>query len=292
MAHRRTRKPADGGDEIRQPAGTSWSPSMAGLVDRLSTAKVVQARPIMWGSNSTFLVTLEDPCAGRSHAIYKPRRGEAPLWDFPNGSLYRREVATYLVSESIGWSLVPPTVARDGPHGVGSMQLFIEHDPQTYFVSPAERDRAASEQIALLDWVLNNADRKSEHCIQDLAGRTWAIDHGLTFHVEPKLRTVIWDFAGEPISADLLTDLTEPAWGTQNVPADYGHRERSRRRDSASLQAATGAHAPRPWVRASPRALERLVALEAYAGNQIGARHTDMRAHRVAAGGGHHPLLY
>jgi uncharacterized repeat protein (TIGR03843 family) len=209
VAHRRTRKPADGGDEIRQPAGTSWSPSMAGLVDRLSTAKVVQARPIMWGSNSTFLVTLEDPCAGRSHAIYKPRRGEAPLWDFPNGSLYRREVATYLVSESIGWSLVPPTVARDGPHGVGSMQLFIEHDPQTYFVSPAERDRAASEQIALLDWVLNNADRKSEHCIQDLAGRTWAIDHGLTFHVEPKLRTVIWDFAGEPISADLLTDLTE-----------------------------------------------------------------------------------
>lgn len=209
MAHRRTRKPAEGRDANRQLAGTSWSPDMPGLLDRLNTAKVVQARPIMWGSNSTFLVTLEDPSAGKSHAVYKPRRGEAPLWDFPQGSLYRREVATYLVSENIGWSLVPPTVARDGPHGVGSMQLFIEHDPKAYFVSPVERDREAAEQIALLDWVLNNADRKSEHCIQDLAGRTWAIDHGLTFHTEPKLRTVIWDFAGEPIPADLLADLTE-----------------------------------------------------------------------------------
>jgi uncharacterized repeat protein (TIGR03843 family) len=181
---------------------------MSGILEKLHTARVVQVRPIMWGSNSTFLVTLEDPAAGRTHAVYKPRRGEAPLWDFPHGSLYRREVATYLVSESIGWSLVPPTVARDGPHGIGSVQLFIEHDPKSYFVSPAERDRAAAEQIALLDWILNNADRKSEHCIQDLSGRTWAIDHGLTFHTEPKLRTVIWDFAGEPISVDLLQDLT------------------------------------------------------------------------------------
>ena len=209
MAHRRKGKPADRGDGVRQPAGTSWSPSMPDLLDHLTTAKVVQARPIMWGSNSTFLVTLDHPCSGTSHAVYKPRRGEAPLWDFPHGSLYRREVATYLVSESIGWALVPPTVARDGPLGVGSMQLFIEHDPKTYFASPARRDRSSAEQISLLDWVLNNADRKAEHCIQDLAGRTWAIDHGLTFHVEPKLRTVIWDFAGELIPADLLTDLTE-----------------------------------------------------------------------------------
>ena len=207
MARQRNRKPVDRDNQIRQPAGTSWSPEMPDLLDRLSTAKIVQSRPIMWGSNSTFLVTLEHPDVGRSHAVYKPRRGEAPLWDFPHGSLFRREVATYLVSETIGWSLVPPTVARDGPHGIGSVQLFIEHDPNNYFVSPAERDRDGSEQIALLDLVLNNADRKSEHCIQDLGGRTWAIDHGLTFHVEPKLRTVIWDFAGHSISDDLLADL-------------------------------------------------------------------------------------
>ncbi len=207
MARQRRRKPADSKDETRQPAGTSWSPEMPDVLDCLSTAKVLQARPIMWGSNSTFLVTLEHSCSGRSHAVYKPRRGESPLWDFPLGSLYRREVATYIVSEGIGWSLVPPTVARNGPYGVGSVQLFIEHDPNNYFDSPAERDRDASEQIALLDWVLNNADRKAEHCIQDLTGRTWAIDHGLTFHPEPKLRTVIWDFAGDPIPADLLTDL-------------------------------------------------------------------------------------
>jgi hypothetical protein len=178
------------------------------LADLLNKADVIDCRPIMWGSNGTFLVTLAGgDGAGSSHAVYKPRRGETPLWDFPRGTLHRREMATYLVSESLGWALVPPTVLRDGPYGTGSMQLFIEHDPQEYFTSPVERDREAAEQIALLDFVLNNADRKAEHCIRDFEGRTWAIDHGLTFHIEPKLRTVIWDFAGEPIPAELLDDL-------------------------------------------------------------------------------------
>jgi uncharacterized repeat protein (TIGR03843 family) len=207
MARRRKRI-ADEKSTLRQAAGTSWSPDHPSLLESLSTSRVTQCRPIMWGSNGTFLVTL-DGCEemGRSHAVYKPRRGEAPLWDFPIGTLHRREMATYLVSEGIGWSLVPPTVVRDGPYGVGSMQLFIEHDPNEYFMSPASRDREAAEEIALLDIVLNNADRKAEHCIRDLEGRTWAIDHGLTFHVEPKLRTVIWDFAGDPIRDDLLADL-------------------------------------------------------------------------------------
>jgi hypothetical protein len=162
----------------------------------------------MWGSNGTFLVTLEaEGECGESHAVYKPRRGESPLWDFPHGSLYRREMATYLVSEALGWGLAPPTVVRDGPYGVGTVQLFIEHRPNDYFVRPIELDREAAERIALLDVLLNNADRKSEHCLRDLEGRVWAIDHGLTFHVDPKLRTVIWDFAGEPISPELLADL-------------------------------------------------------------------------------------
>ncbi|HWE64392.1 MAG TPA: SCO1664 family protein [Chloroflexota bacterium] len=192
----------------RQSAGSSWSANRPDLLRLLAEAEIVECRPIMWGSNGTFLITLcADGDAGQSHAVYKPRRGESPLWDFPRGTLYRREMATYLVSAALGWSLVPPTVVRDGPYGVGSVQLFIEHDPNEYFSSPAQRDRAAAEQIALLDVLLNNADRKSEHCLYGLDGQTWAIDHGLTFHTDPKLRTVIWDFAGEPIPDPLLANL-------------------------------------------------------------------------------------
>jgi Phosphatidylinositol 3- and 4-kinase len=207
MARRRRRARHDRQD-CRQSAGTSWSPDHPRLTELLESAEITQCRPIMWGSNGTFLVTLDSgEELGSSHAIYKPRRGETPLWDFPRGTLHRREMATYLVSEGLGWGLVPPTVLRDGPYGAGSVQIFIEHDPNEYFASPAGRDREAAEQISLLDIVLNNADRKSEHCLRDLEGRTWAIDHGLTFHVDPKLRTVIWDFAGEDIPDDLHRDL-------------------------------------------------------------------------------------
>ena len=209
MARKRRKVGHDGGS-LRQHAGSSWSPEHPEIQRLLGDTPIAACRPIMWGSNSTFLVTLcaeGDGEVGQSHAIYKPRRGEAPLYDFPRGTLYRREMATYLVSEALGWSLVPPTVVREGPYGIGTVQLFIEHDPDQYYASPARRDREAAEQIALLDVLLNNADRKSEHCLQSLDGRTWAIDHGLTFHVEPKLRTVIWDFANEPIQPDLLADL-------------------------------------------------------------------------------------
>ncbi len=192
----------------RQTAGTSWAPSEPHIRALLESAIITRCRPIMWGSNGTFLVTMEgENEAGESHAIYKPRRGESPLWDFPHGTLFKREMAAYLVSEALGWGLVPPTVTRDGPYGVGSMQLFIEHDTEEYFHSPVRRDARAAERIALLDVVLNNADRKNEHCLRALDGRTWAIDHGLTFHPEPKLRTVIWDFAGQAIHACLLEDL-------------------------------------------------------------------------------------
>lgn len=158
-------------------------------------------------SNMTFLVEVAGD-RGTALAVYKPGRGERPLWDFPP-CLYRREVAAYLLSEALGWGLVPPTVERDGPYGEGSLQAFVPADfEQHYFTlreSSACRDRL--ERICAFDVVANNADRKSGHCLLAPDGIVYAVDNGLTFHVEPKLRTVIWDFGGEPIPRPLLADL-------------------------------------------------------------------------------------
>ncbi len=185
-----------------------------------------------WGSNYTFLVELREPKVGRGRkasqslssihpedapngqsvemlGVYKPRRGEAPLWDFPSGTLCLREYAAYLVSEALGWRLVPPTVLRDGEHGFGSVQLFIDSDQNQHFFTFRE-DQSACEQLrrmALFDLVTNNADRKSGHCLRDHDGHVWAIDHGICFNADYKLRTVIWDFANQPIGSDLLRDL-------------------------------------------------------------------------------------
>ncbi|MBM4440634.1 MAG: SCO1664 family protein [Candidatus Rokubacteria bacterium] len=159
-----------------------------------------------WSSNATFLVELT--LDGRiGHAVYKPRKGERPLWDFPP-ALYRREIAAYLLSEALGWGLVPLTLEREGPFGAGSFQRFVDADfEQHYFTlreDPAHHDRL--RQICLFDLVANNADRKSGHCLL-AEGAVHAIDNGLTFHVEPKLRTVIWDFGGEPVPPALRADL-------------------------------------------------------------------------------------
>ncbi|MBM3221840.1 MAG: SCO1664 family protein [Candidatus Rokubacteria bacterium] len=158
-------------------------------------------------SNGTFLVELTlDGAVG--HAIYKPGRGERPLWDFPP-ALFRREVAAYLLSEALGWGIVPLTIERDdGPFGEGSLQSFVPADfVQHYFTlraDAAHHDRL--KKICVFDLLANNADRKSGHCLVG-AGGVFAIDNGLTFHVDPKLRTVIWDFGGEPIPDALLKDV-------------------------------------------------------------------------------------
>ena len=158
-------------------------------------------------SNATFLVELSLDGAA-ALAVYKPERGERPLWDFPPG-LYRREIAAYLLSEALGWGLVPPTAPRDGPLGEGSLQLFVQADfSQHYFtLLEAGEHREALQRVCLFDLVANNADRKSGHCLLVPGDRIYAIDNGLTFHAEPKLRTVIWDFGEEPIAPALQEDL-------------------------------------------------------------------------------------
>lgn len=161
-----------------------------------------------WASNATFLARVEG-ASGVRPVVYKPRAGERPLWDFPAGSLCEREVAAYELSEALGWRIVPPTVIREGPLGDGTVQPYIEHDPnETFFTLLPER-RARFTQFALFDVVANNADRKAGHCLREtVTDHVWGVDHGLTFHAEPKLRTVIWEFAGEPIPAELLEDLS------------------------------------------------------------------------------------
>jgi uncharacterized repeat protein (TIGR03843 family) len=140
--------------------------------------------------------------------VYKPFRGERPLWDFPNG-LGRREVAAWELSEALGWGLVPPTVLREGPLGEGSVQWFVDADfEQHYFtLLEDERHHPALRRICAFDLVANNTDRKSGHCLLDEDGRIWAIDNGLAFHEEFKVRTVIWEFGGEPVPEDVLGDL-------------------------------------------------------------------------------------
>ena len=156
-----------------------------------------------WSSNATFLVNLADG-DDEMLAIYKPQRGERPLWDFPRGTLCHREVAAFEVSEALGWDIVPDTVLRDGPAGIGMMQRFVEHDPEEHYFTLLEEHGDAFRRMAAFDVVINNTDRKGGHCLRALAdGRIFGIDHGVSFHAQWKLRTVIWDFGGEPIPPDV-----------------------------------------------------------------------------------------
>lgn len=206
----------------------------ARVVAALSNGEIELKGRIPWSSNATFLVSVcpappknpglpttaapmaskapeEGPVAADEAllAIYKPASGERPLRDFPRG-LWKREVAAYELGSFLGWDMVPPTTARlDGPLGPGSLQFCVDATPDEHFFTLLDdpRHHRALRRIAAFDLVANNADRKSGHCLLDQAGRIWAIDHGLCFHAAPKLRTVIWDFAGEKLDDDLLASL-------------------------------------------------------------------------------------
>jgi hypothetical protein len=161
---------------------------------------------VSWGSNYTFLAHV---CDGpiETSVIYKPRKGERPLWDFTPGTLCLRERAAFVISEALQWCLVPPTVLRDGPHGWGSVQHFVEHDPDAHYFTFEGQYQTQLQRVVLFDLLVNNADRKGGHVLVDENGRLWSIDHGICFHSDYKLRTVIWEFAGKPVPEPLLTDL-------------------------------------------------------------------------------------
>ncbi len=175
------------------------------LTEAFALGKIVLQGQFLLGSNYTFLVEVHYRNQ-RYPAVYKPQRGEQPLWDFPEGTLAQREVAAYHVSEALGFCFVPYTTLRtDGPFGPGSLQTFIPHDPQYHYFRFTSEDRARLPAVALFDLLVNNADRKGSHILIETGTRAlWLIDHGLCFHVEDKLRTVVWDFAGQPIPATLL----------------------------------------------------------------------------------------
>lgn len=168
------------------------------VLEVLSAGAVEPLGLLPYSSNYVFLA---DVCAAerKVRAVYKPARGERPLWDFAHGTLAAREVAAYLISEAGGWGIVPPTVLRgDAPMGRGSLQLFVAHDPERHYLTMEDR-LEEFEVFAAFDVVINNADRKSGHVIEAADKTLWAVDHGLAFNVEDKLRTVIWEFAGEPV---------------------------------------------------------------------------------------------
>ena len=186
----------------------------AEVLDILRTGEVEVLGRMPWSSNATLLVELRRN-GNCLRAVYKPRRGERPLWDFPAG-LDRREVAAYELSAWLGWDIVPETVLRDDggmPFGVGSLQRFVPFDAEAHYFTlmeePAHHD--ALRTICCFDLLVNSADRKGGHCLVGDDGRLWAVDNGLTFHDEAKLRTVIWDFAGEDIPERLLAGVARLA---------------------------------------------------------------------------------
>jgi uncharacterized repeat protein (TIGR03843 family) len=176
----------------------------------LHEAAFEDCRPLWYSSNYVYLARL---CAeGRTFAaVYKPEAGESPLWDFPTGQLYRREVAAYRLSRLLDWNFVPPTIVRDGPHGIGAVQLYVEHDPRSHYFEQREDPGLHPQlhRIAVFDFIANNADRKGGHCLLDEHQRIWGIDHGLCFHTQYKLRTVMWDWAGESIAPDILEGVED-----------------------------------------------------------------------------------
>jgi len=172
----------------------------------LKHGEIQRCEDLGWGSNYTFCLELRYG-AQTGRAVYKPRRGERPLWDFPDGSLYRREYGAFLVSQALRWPFIPPTVLREGPHGVGSVQLHVESEPPRSMRELRESRDLDLARVAAFDFITNNADRKAGHLLRDQDGKLWSIDHGLCFNVVPKVRTVLLHYCGQQVPAQVLSEL-------------------------------------------------------------------------------------
>lgn len=205
------------------------------LVERLRTGELEVLGRLIGSSNNAMVVRVwpaatapeafgGELAEGDLLAVWKPTIGERPLFDFPIGTLTRREVAAYLVSEALGWGIVPPTLLREGPYGEGMLQVWIDADPAADVVDMVNGDDARLRRIALLDAVLNNTDRKAGHLLPIPGGHLHAVDHGVTFSIEPKLRTVLWAWEGEPFDAEEVVRLTRvrAALGEPGAPGPLG----------------------------------------------------------------------
>lgn len=217
-------------------------------------------------SNATLLCRVRGVQIGGREllAVYKPRAGERPLWDFPAGTLHRREVAAEVVDRALGWGMVPTTVLRDdAPHGVGSVQRFVEHDPDHHYFTLLEQGDpdvlAQLRRMVAFDVITNNTDRKGGHVLLDADRRLWLVDHGVCFHVEPKLRTVGWDLAGEAVppsvrddAARLADQLAGPSGAAARRLAELLAPEEvaatvARAGALASMETFPSPSGPRPW---------------------------------------------
>jgi hypothetical protein len=207
-------------------------------------------------SNYTFLAELSGQLGLEEMsllAVYKPAEGESPLWDFPAGTLYRREVAAYQLAKFLGWPRVPPTVVREtAPHGVGAVQMFVEAEAREHYLVSQDQPEEVWLEVALFDVITNNADRKSGHCLTDAERRVWVIDHGLTFHVDQKLRTVIWDFAGRRLPASLREDLERAGGSLEDGELKDALGELLTRRELATLRRRLHAAAAVGWQMPHP----------------------------------------
>ena len=205
VAHARPPSSTEVTDSTSKPNWRAALPTATGLIDIDEAIRLMQhshdLKPIgriAEASNASFLCEVD----GGLQVIYKPIRGEQPLWDFPEGSLAARESAAYLVSEALGLSVVPPTILRDGPAGEGAVQLWITHDGVQRAVELVNASDEGLRRLALFDAIVNNGDRKGGHILPLPDGRILGVDHGVTFAAEPKLRTVLWAWRGKAFSEE------------------------------------------------------------------------------------------
>ena len=200
----------------RTPASTvSWAPSPLDTPAALAFLAAAELEPVGWllGSSNNAMVVRASANGHHQLAVWKPTAGEQPLFDFPIGTLTRREVAAFLVSEALGWQIVPPTLLRDGPAGEGMLQAWIEIDREADVIAMVNGDDPRLRRVAALDAILNNTDRKAGHLLPVVGGHLFAVDHGVTFSVVPKLRSVLWAWEGEPFDPEEAAGLARVADG-------------------------------------------------------------------------------